>query len=167
MSDLPDAVAYVVARLEDAGRTLLCLPDTGHSTRLRSSALEIVRAAGELEPAAPGKRLRLPVPSAARIAAMDEAWAWLGLVPNDRYVLRRIVGARALVSPATDRHLFSWRRLGGLLGADHRAVQRWHGEGIGWIVTGLARTNVAGASVAGHTAQRPAPGRAREATRAA
>ena len=162
MSELPDPVEYVVARLEDAGRTLLCLPDTGPSTRMRSSALEVVRAACELEPAAPGKRLRPPVPSAAKIAAMDEAWAWLGLIPDDRYVLRRIVGARALVSPATDRHLFSWRRLGGLLGADHRAVQRWHGEGIGWIVTGLAR-----ASMAEHTAARPAPGRAREAKQAA
>lgn len=136
----PDAAAYVVARLEEAGHTLLCLPNTGPSTRLRSSALEVVRAACEIEQSAPGKRLRLPVPSAARIAAMDEAWAWLGLIPDDRYVLRRIVGARSLVSPTTERHLFSWRRLGGLLGADHRAVQRWHGEGIGWIVAGLART---------------------------
>lgn len=135
----PVDVAYVVARLEDAGRTLLCLPETGHSTRMRSSSLEVLRAACELEEAAPGKRLRLPVPSAARIGAMDQAWGWLGLIPADRYVLRRIVGARALVSPTTDRHLFSWRRLGGLLGADHRAVQRWHGEGICWIVRGLAQ----------------------------
>ncbi len=129
--------AYVTVRLEEAGHTLLCLPDTGHSTRMRSSALELVRTACEVEQAAPGKRLRVPVPSAARIGAMDEAWSWLGLIPADRYVLRRIVGARALVSPATERHLFSWRRLGGLLGADHRAVQRWHGEGIAWIVRGL------------------------------
>ncbi len=141
-----DAAAYVIGRLEDAGQTLLCLPNSGPSTRLRSSALEVVRAACEIAQEAPGKRLRLPVPSAERIAAMDEAWTWLGLVPSDRYVLRRIVGARALVSPTTERHLFSWRRLGGLLGADHRAVQRWHGEGIGWIVAGLAR--LATASVA-------------------
>ena len=70
---------------------------------------------------------------------MDEAWAWLGRIPNDRYVLRRIVGARALINPATERHMFSWRRLGTLLGADHRAVQRWHREGIDTIVTSLNR----------------------------
>ncbi len=138
-SDAIDA-AFVVARLEDAGHTLLSLPNTGYSTRMRSSALEVVRAACELDEAAPGKRLRLPIPSAARIEAMDQAWSWLGLIPADRHVLRRIVGARALVSPTTERHLFSWRRLGGLLGADHRAVQRWHAEGIGWIVKGLALT---------------------------
>ena len=136
--------SYVVARLEEAGHTLLCLPETGYSTRMRSSALELVRLACEPEEEAAGKRLRVPVPSAGRIGAMDEAWSWLGLIPSDRYVLRRIVGARALVSPATERHLFSWRRLGGLLGADHRAVQRWHAEGISWIVKGL--TNVAPAT---------------------
>jgi hypothetical protein len=128
---------YVVVRLEEAGHTLLCLPETGYSTRMRSSALELVRVACEIEQAAPGKRLRVPVPSAGRIGEMDEAWSWLGLIPADRYVLRRIVGARALVSPTTERHLFSWRRLGGLLGADHRAVQRWHAEGVGWIVKEL------------------------------
>ncbi len=144
-ASVPDADAdWVVARLEEAGRTLMCLPNTGPSTRLRSSSLEVLRAACELEDAAPGKRLRLPVPSATRIGAMDEAWGWLGLIPNDRYVLRRIVGARALIDPRTDRHLFSWRRLGGLLSADHRAVQRWHGEGIGWILVGLSRAALAG-----------------------
>ena len=135
------ATAYVQARLEEAGHTLLCLPNTGPSTRLRSSALEIVRAACELELAPPGKRLRPPVPSAAKIAAMDEAWGWLSMIPNDRYVLRRIVGARSLISPLNERYLFTWRRLGALLGADHRAVQRWHADGIGWIVAGLARTS--------------------------
>lgn len=132
--------AGVVARLEDAGTTLLCLPDTGPSTRMRISALEVVRAACVEMVGAPGKRLRLPMPSPARIGAMDEAWAWLGRIPNDRYVLRRIVGARALVNPVTERHMFSWRRLGGLLGADHRAVQRWHGEGIDTIVRSLNRS---------------------------
>ena len=133
--------AQVVARLEDAGTTLLCLPNTGPSTRLRISALEVVRAACLEAVEASGKRLRLPMPSPARIGAMDEAWSWLGRIPNDRYVLRRIVGARALVNPATERHMFSWRRLGGLLGADHRAVQRWHGEGIDTIVRSLNRSS--------------------------
>ncbi len=128
----------VIAALEAAGRTLMALPDRGPSTKLRSSALEILRTALEIEEALPGPRLQVPHPTGADIDAMDVAWAWLGLIPSDRYVLRRIVGARALVSPATDRHLFSWRRLGLLLGADHKAVQRWHGEGIGRIVAALA-----------------------------
>ena len=37
----------VIHRLEEAGATLLALPGTGWSTRLRSSSLEIVRTAVE------------------------------------------------------------------------------------------------------------------------
>jgi hypothetical protein len=47
------------------------------------------------------------------------------------------VGARSLVHPVTDRHLFPWRRLGKALGSDHKAVQRWHAQGIALIVAGL------------------------------
>jgi hypothetical protein len=127
---------YVTWRLEEAGATLLALPGTGWSTRLRTSSLEIVRTAiesyGWTE-----QRVRPPVPPAADITRMDEAMAWISLIPVDRYVLRRIVGARSLVHPVTERHLFPWRRLGVALGADHKAVQRWHAEGIGIIVSAL------------------------------
>ena len=135
-TDLIDA-RYVNTRLEEAGATLLAMPATGFSTRLRSSSLEIVRAAVESYGCV-DKRIRPSVPSAARITRMDEALGWIPLIPLDRYVLRRIVGARALVSPTTDKHLFPWRRLGDALGADHKAVQRWHAEGIGLIVSALS-----------------------------
>ena len=42
------------------------------------------------------------------------------------------------MDPLTERHVHSWRRLGTLLGADHRAVQRWHGDAIGLIAAALA-----------------------------
>ncbi len=137
MNEVLDAVG-VIGRFEVAGRTLMALPERGPSTKLRSSALEVLRSALDVEQAMPGAKLRPALPSGAEIDAMDVVWGWLGLIPPDRYVLRRIVGARALVNPANDRHLFSWRRLGGLLGADHKAVQRWHAEGIARIVAGLA-----------------------------
>ncbi len=132
---------HVTWRLEEAGATLLALPGTGWSTRLRSSSLEIVRTAAE-NYGWVDQRVRPPVPSAAKITRMDEALGWITLIPLDRYVLRRIVGARSLVHPVTDRHLFPWRRLGGALGADHKAVQRWHAEGIGLIVAALNRAAV-------------------------
>ena len=127
---------FVVYRLEEAGATLLALPGTGWTTKMRSSSLEIVRTALE----AYGwteSRIRPPVPSSAKISRMDQAMAWIPLIPLDRYVLRRVVGARSLVHPITDRHLFSWRRLGTALGADHKAVQRWHAQGIALIVQAL------------------------------
>ena len=108
-------------RLEEAG------------TRLRTSSLEIVRTAIESYGWSE-KRLRPPIPSAARISRMDEALGWITLIPVERYVLRRIVGARSLVHPITDRHLYPWRRLAAAIGADHKAVQRWHAQGIELIV---------------------------------
>ncbi|HEX5326978.1 MAG TPA: DUF6362 family protein [Acetobacteraceae bacterium] len=156
---------YVTCRLEEAGATLLALPGTGWSTRLRSSSLEIVRTAIE-NYGWTGQRVRPPVPSAGRITRMDEAMSWITLIPLDRYVLRRIVGARSLVHPITDRHLFPWRRLGAALGADHKAVQRWHAEGVGLIVAALNKVSPdrdAGQSAcvrqAQHLPHRPAPGK--------
>jgi hypothetical protein len=132
---------YVLYRLEEAGRTLLALPSSGFGPRLRTSVWEIVRTAldgyGWSE-----ARVQPSVPAARQITRMDEAMSWIALIPRDRYVLRRIVGARALVSPVTERHLYAWRRLGALLGADHKAVQRWHAQGIDMIVAALASGRV-------------------------
>jgi Domain of unknown function (DUF6362) len=128
---------YVIYRLEEAGATLLALPGSGWSTRLRSASLEIVRSA--LESYGWGQtRVRPAAPSAEKISRMDEAMSWIPLIPLDRYVLRRIVGARSLVHPLTDRHLYPWRRLGVALGADHRAIQRWLAQGVGMIVEALS-----------------------------
>ena len=142
-SDRPFDVELVTYRLEDAGAALLALPGTGWSTRLRSSSLEIVRTAIESY-GWTATRIRPPVPSAERITRMDEAMAWISLIPAERYVLRRIVGARSLVHPITERHLYPWRRLACALGADHKAVQRWHKQGIELIVAALNRQSNCG-----------------------
>ena len=137
-AELPVATAEsVVARLEEAGRTLLALPNTGPSTRLVQSGMEWVRDASEAFATPERTRLRPAVPSANAITRMDEALAWIPLIPLDRYVLRRVVGARSLINPMTGRYLYTWRRLGTALGADHKAVQRWHAQGIAQIVAAL------------------------------
>lgn len=133
--------------MEEAGATLLSLPHTGHSTRLRVSALRPLPGAEDMMHAAPD-RPRIPVPSAAGVDRMDQALAWVPLIPEGQVgprcgptgiVLRRIVHARALVSPLTGKHLFAWRRLACTVGADHKAVQRWHAQGIDIIVAALNR----------------------------
>ena len=87
---------------------------------------------------APGRtRLRPAVPNAGQITRMDEALGWIPLIPLDKYVLRRVVGARCLVNPMTGRHLYTWRRLAVAIGADHKAVQRWHAQGIKMILAAL------------------------------
>ena len=131
----------VVARLEAAGATLLALPARGYSTQLRQMKFDIVHTALEAygwEAAA----VRPPVPSAAAISAMDEAFGWLAIIPETRYVLRRILGARALVHPITQRYLYPWRRLGAMLGADHKSVQRWHGQGVEILAAALAGSKI-------------------------
>jgi hypothetical protein len=125
--------AFIIYRLEEAGATLLALPGSGYSTRLRVSHLDVLQTAVEAY-GGETARIKPPVPPAARITRMDEALGWIVFIPKDRYVLRRIVGARSLVSPVTERHLYSWRQLGGVLGADHKAVQRWHAQGIDMLV---------------------------------
>jgi hypothetical protein len=137
-SSEPADAPFVISRLEEAGAAILALPPSGYTTKLRTSSLDVVRAAAESYGWGPGK-VRPPMPSNARISRMDEAFTWLQLIPDDRYVLRRIVGARSLVSPLTERRLFPWRRLAAALGADHKAVQRWHAQGIDIIVAGLNR----------------------------
>jgi Domain of unknown function (DUF6362) len=134
----PASAEWVIARLEEAGATLLALPNTGPSTRLVQSGLEWVRDVAESYGTSRA-RLRPAVPSAAHITRMDQAYRWVSRIPEDKYVLRRVVGARSLVHPMTGRHLYSWRRLGTAVGADHKAVQRWHAQGIDMIVGLLNR----------------------------
>ena len=127
---------YVLAALEEAGCTLLALPNSGPSTRLRQSGLEWVHDAANAYP--PDRtQIRPAIPSAASIDRMDRVLAWIPRIPADKFLLRRIVGARCLVNPTTGRYLFSWRRLGIAIGADHKAVQRWHAQGINLIVAAL------------------------------
>lgn len=136
--EIPIDAESVVKRLEEAGSTLLALPHTGPTTRLVQGGLEWIRDAAE-HPAAGRGRIRPAIPDANRITRMDQAMDWLRLIPQDKYVLRRVVGARSLVDPMSGRYLYSWRRLGVAIGADHKAVQRWHGQGIEFIVKALRR----------------------------
>jgi hypothetical protein len=135
--DGPLDADYVVARLEEAGRTLMALPHSGPSTKMRVSVLNVLNEAIEGDDKS-DRRVRPAYPGSAQITRMDEALGWISLIPRDRYVLRRIVGARALIDPTTDRNLYPWRKLAKTLGADHKAVQRWHTQGISLIVAALS-----------------------------
>jgi hypothetical protein len=138
MRELPPEYESLIAVLEEAGATLLSLPPSGFSPSLKTTALPILREAAEAYGWS-ASEVRPPMPSASRITRMDKAMGYLALIPQDRYVLRRIVGCRALVHPVSGRHLYSWRRLAELLRADHKAIQRWHAEGIRIIIFALRR----------------------------
>lgn len=135
-SELPIDDQAVVLWLEQAGKTAMAMPNTGFSTRIRVRQVEIIREAiegyGWTEPT-----IRMPVPSSQRIDQMDHIYGWLEYIPADRYVLRRIVGMRSLLSPRTDRHILPWGAIARGLGADHSAVKRWHAQGIVMITRAL------------------------------
>ena len=129
--------AEVIARLEQAGATLIALrvarvgpsePRSGLPEPVREVSASYGWSRATTRPA---------TPAAADIDRMDEALAWVQLIPQDKFVLRRIVNARCLVSPTTQRHLYTWSAIGRLIGADRRAVQRWHAQGIAHIAMGL------------------------------
>lgn len=126
----------LISRLEAAGATLLALPSRGYSTQLRTMKFDVVHTALE----AYGWQsavVRPALPSAVEISRMDEVFGWLTIIPETKYVLRRILGARALVHPITGRHLFPWRRIATMLGADHKSIQRWHAQGIELVLHGV------------------------------
>ena len=130
--DPGDKRAAIVVALEEAGRTLLAMDLPRPGPRLAQRGLDHVREQIE----AYGwqqTRMRPPLPCGVDIDRMDEVLGWIRLIPDKRPVLRRIVGLRALVDPVSGLHRYPWRALGRALGADYRAVQRWHGDGIDLI----------------------------------
>jgi hypothetical protein len=125
----------IVARLEEAGRTLLSLPPARAQGHMRVSTWGYVR---EMVHSMAEPTKARPTPTPREIDSMEEALAWVSKIPDDQFVLRRIVCARLLVSPLTGKHFYAWRRIGTKLGADHKAVQRWHEQGIQIIARALA-----------------------------
>ena len=128
---------FVNYRLEEAGETLLSLPPGDLSVRLRLASMITIRHMLERYGWPGDGRISPPKPTAEKIARMEEALSWIQIIPMDLNILRRIVGARALVHPITDRHLFSWRGLSSLIGAEPKTVQRWHSDGVDLIVKAL------------------------------
>ena len=131
--------AGLEAELIRAARTMQALRVSGlRPAALRSAMPEVLRDLNESY-GWTGARCRPACPTPEEIAAMDRAFTWLRLIPADRWVLRRIVTARMVTHPETGRHLYSWRRIGQLIGASHMAVSRWHAQGVAIMVAALKR----------------------------
>nr|WP_302480862.1 DUF6362 family protein [Acetobacter estunensis] len=66
----------------------------------------------------------LPPPSADAIARMDVALEWVSLLDDQR--LRTVVNKRLIVNPISGKFHWEWRKLGRLLGIDHKTAKAWH-----------------------------------------
>lgn len=127
------------ARLVEAGVTLLSMSAPGLFPSIRVTApLPVVHdweAYGWT-----GERVRAARPSPSAISRMDEVLGWINAhLPAHPATLKRIVHARMLVHPVSGKHLYPWRRLAAAVGADHKAVQRWHAQALRSIVKALAQ----------------------------
>ena len=130
---------YVTARLVEAGSALMGMPPNAPRMGVKVCDYGFVsEMCKEAVKAGEPIRVRAPSPSASAITRMDEAFGWLSLIPAHRFVLRRIVAARSLTSPVTGEPINAWSKLAGALGADYRAIQRWHGQGILIIAQALS-----------------------------
>lgn len=151
MNPHPIDAEFVVYRLEEAGHTMLSLPGSAWPAGMRTAWPAILQATAEAygytpEQGALGsdeREWRPPVPSASKIDRMDEALRWVIHIPrlegspHGGALLARIVLMRSLVSPRTERHWWSWNKIGNALGCHRDSVKTWHGQGIGWIVLAL------------------------------
>lgn len=75
-----------------------------------------------------GERLRPPLPRSYEIELMDKILLFPMLIPD--ITVRRIVHSRALVTPVSNRYLYSWTKIAFMLHTDRRRVVRLHFSGL-------------------------------------
>lgn len=127
---------FVRYRLEEAGKCLLSLPrDRIGPANLSAQSYGFVSEIVEASGFAP--RISVAVPDAATISRMDEAFTWLSLIPNDKPHVRRVVAALSLISPVTERRVYSDYKIAKAIGCDREAVRWWNDDGIRLIVKAL------------------------------
>lgn len=86
------------------------------------------------------ERLRAAQVSDIEISLMDKILPLTGLISD--VTTRRIVNARTLITPLSNRYLYSWSRLAKLLRTDRRLVARRYTRGLEEIVRRLSPDKV-------------------------
>lgn len=114
--------------LEWSGATLLALQLSSPSPKgVRSNWPEYAQEAATAYGYTP-ERLRAPTPRSEQIELMDKILVLPEFI--DDSLQRRIVHARLLVTPVSNRHVYSYPRLARFLGKDQRTVARLFFAGL-------------------------------------
>lgn len=142
MNGVPQTDKELIERLEHAGKTLIALKDTGYRPGLAQRRHDVVQSVWDAFDWIRSPHLRIPTPSKEDIRLMDEAYEWVLLIPAHRIATRRVVHARSLVHPLSDRYLFSWRKIAIVMSRHHQEVQRLHAHGIKIILEGLSESSM-------------------------
>ncbi len=148
MTDYHDAV---VRRLEDAGKTLMMLPmpKGGMPAGERAVWPEVVQnywdVAGKADQGSFKERqealaqVRNSVSlraTRAAVSRLDEVLEWLLVIERPHH--RKVVMARMLTHPVSERPVHNWSKIAETLGSNRRTVQHWHDKGIQAILDKLA-----------------------------
>lgn len=86
------------------------------------------------------ERLRAAHVSGFEITLMDEILPIVGLIRDVN--TRRIVNARILVTPVSNRYVYTWSRIAFMLHSDRRRVARLYANGLAEVVRRLPRDKV-------------------------
>jgi hypothetical protein len=89
---------------------------------------------------ATNERVRPPRPSAEAISLMDQIMQWPNLLPDE--TARIVIYKRSLVTPLSERHLFTWTKLAVMLRTDRRKVARIYDKGIAELCRSVERRQV-------------------------
>ena len=87
-----------------------------------------------------GEKLRPARPGSKEITLMDEILTFPILVTD--VTTRRIINARCLVTPVSNRHLYSWSRIAELLHSDRRSVAGRYTKGLREIAVALPESKI-------------------------
>lgn len=136
MADMRDDV---IRRLRDAGRTLMMLPMPVNGMPPRPGCvwpgvlqdfwdLAGVADKGSVEERLTALAAQRNAPtlraSQAAVRRLDEVLGWLLMIDQPHH--RRVVMARMLAHPVSERPVHSWTQIGKTLGAKRSTVRRWH-----------------------------------------
>lgn len=136
--------------LTDAGRTLMMLPYPARSRpgQACSAWPDILQnfwdVFGHAEQADPEERREIEAQMINRVRVMatskqitqlDVVLGWLWWTKGRE---RRVIVARMLTHPMSDRPVYSWEKIGKKMGASPRTIRRWHEAGVNAIILGLA-----------------------------
>lgn len=121
--------------LEWAGMTLLSMGIRSPLPKGPQSAWPAFASDANIAYGYSGERLRPALPSGRDIELMEKVLT----LPagTDNLQVRRLLHARALVAPISNRHLYSWSKLAFMLHTDRRKVVRMHHNGLADVVAKL------------------------------
>ncbi len=149
MADMHDSVKR---RLEDAGRTLMMLPmpKDGMPAGERAAWPDVVQEfwdiAGKADEGTVEERLAALArqrnattlgASSAAITRLDEVLVWLLAIERPHH--RKVVMARMLIHPVSERPVHSWTQIAETMGTNRRTARRWYADAVQEILERLAK----------------------------